>query len=272
MTAALDLETRPHDEALARERLVALADATAAQCAADSTCPRLPASWLGAHIADSDGHLLALRWFNPFGPTHLEFVLKRVPGRAQSLLVANQCHPFSPETWVLGCLASEQCDTPAKLVAVFQALAAREAASADALVQGSPTTLLLSRYQYLDGAAFFAIVQALCHALDAADLAQAVAYMDRFPGRPWDRTAAERDEVFTRFASHLSVRTVPPAPARHTPVPEALFAAWWLRVTNEAHVRAELAEFPRAWEGAIRFRRGEFSQRSDTESGDDGLL
>jgi hypothetical protein len=37
-----------------------------------------------------------------------------------------------------------------------------------------------------------------------------------------------------------------------------LFEVWWARVTDPVHVRAEVDEFGRAWEGANRFRRGDF--------------
>lgn len=131
MAAALDLET--HDEPLARERaraerIQALADEVAAQADADGLSPPVEANWLAAHLADTDAHVFALRWFNPFGPTHLEFVLKGVPGRDESLLVANQCHPFSPAVWALGLIVPERHGTPERLAVLLQAFARREAA------------------------------------------------------------------------------------------------------------------------------------------------
>jgi hypothetical protein len=91
-------------------------------------CDPIEADWLGEYIADTDAHQFALRWFNPFGPTHLEFVLKALPGRSEALFIANQRHPFAPKTWALGLLEPRRFHTGSELVAVVAGASTRRRA------------------------------------------------------------------------------------------------------------------------------------------------
>jgi hypothetical protein len=234
-------------------------------------CDPIEATWLSEHIAGTDRYLFALRWFNPLGPTHLEFVLKAVPGRDAALLVANQRHPFSPEAWALGLLASKQCDSADKLVAVFLELARREHGKASALVASAPTVALLPKNGPLGWDAFKQIVRALLDKVDGGNLEQAIVYMRRFPARPWDRAAAEFEDTFARFAPRPAETGASPKPLEHAPVTDELFDAWWNCITDPAHAGAEMTEFPRAWDGAVRFQRGEFGLKASAMQGGDAV-
>jgi hypothetical protein len=262
-----DIESLAHAAARA-ERLSALAAEVARRTAGGvELCDPIEAAWLSEHVAGTDRHLFALRWFNPLGPTHLEFVLKAVPGRDAALLVANQRHPFSPEAWALGLLAPKQRDSADRLVAVFLELARWEHGKVSALVSSTPTLALLPKGGPLGWNAFRQIVRVLLTQVDGRKLEQAIAYMRQFPARPWDRTAAELEDTFARFAPHLETETPPPARPRHAPITDELFDAWWACVTDPAHAEAEMTEFPNAWDGAVRFQRGEFLRKASVQSG-----
>jgi len=250
-----------HAHAAARaERLKALAAEVERSAAGDTgLCEPIEAAWLAEHIGAADTHLFALRWFNPFGPTHLEFVLKAVPGRYEALLVANQRHPFTPEAWVLGLLEPSQCDDADKLLTVFRELARRRRGKAGSIVKSCPTLALLPKGGMLGWPALKDVVRAILDGIDARDLEQAISYTHRFRGQPWERATAEHADVFARFAPHFEVNGAPPAPARGGPISDELFDRWWAAITDPVHAEAEMTEFPRAWDGAIRFRRGEFS-------------
>lgn len=262
-----DLESLAHAAARA-ERLRSLAAEVARRTAGGvGLCDPIKAAWLSEHIAGTDRHLFALRWFNPLGPTHLEFVLKAVPGRDAALLVANQRHPFSPEAWALGLLAPKQRDSADKLVDVFAEFARREHGKASALISSTPTLALLPKGGPLGWDAFKQIVRGLLSQVDGRNLEQAIAYMRRFPARPWDRTAAEPEDTFTRFAPHIETEAPPPALPQHAPITVELFDAWWACIIDPAHAGAEMAEFPNAWDGAVRFQRGEFLRKASVQSG-----
>jgi len=262
-----DTESLAHAAARA-ERLIALAAEVARSTTGGAgLCDPIEAPWLSEHIAGTDRHLFALRWFNPLGPTHLEFVLKAGPGRGAALLVANQRHPFSPDAWALGLLAPRQCDSAEKLVSLFCRFARREHKKAGALVPSNPTLVLLPKRGRLGWDAFKQIVRALLNKLDGRDLEQTIAYMRQFPGRPWDRTAAELDDTFARFAPKPGIAGASPGLRPHAPVTDELFDAWWACVTDPAHAEAEMAEFPRAWDGAVRSHRGEFVRKATPAEG-----
>jgi hypothetical protein len=262
-----DIESLAHAAARA-ERLISLAAEVARSTAGGvGLCDPIKAAWLSEHIAGTDSHLFALRWFNPLGPTHLEFVLKAVPGRDAALLVANQRHPFSPEAWALGLLGPKQCDSADKLVDVFAEFARREHKKANALVSSTPTLALLPKGGPLGWDAFKQIVRGLLSQVDGRNLEQAIAYMRRFPARPWDRTAAELEDTFARFAPHLRADAPALELPQRTPVTDEIFDAWWACVTDPAHAGAEMAEFPNAWDGAVRFQRGEFLRKASVQSG-----
>jgi hypothetical protein len=193
--------------------------------------------------------LLAWAFFNPFGPTLCALHLVEVPGTREYVIFLRSLNPFATSATAHGLLpAPVGQDTP-QLVSILRRLFSGE----ETPMPNLPTHVRLLPESPLNASQAKTIILSSAKATDSQALAVTIQRLKTYKGDPWKRTAVERDEAFARIRPggvDASAAAVGGGPAT-----EAQFEQWWVLATDPDHVRSEVDQLPRAWDGAVEFQK-----------------
>ena len=217
-------------------------------------------------------------YFNPFGPTMC--MLSWVPLAGGDRLIALQMdNPFQEEGVVYGILAGSlpQSAVHAALVELF-----RRNGSEDFPLLGSLPSSVAHRENspWQDGTEVpilsAAEVRDLFRAVfplivtDAEALRTTCDKLREFRLDPWGLAGWERDQgleaIAASLGTHKESRLAEVGGERSSQTADrsgcaALFDTWFDLVSDSQHVLADLSQFDKAWDGAIRFRSGEWGPK-----------
>lgn len=214
-----------------------------------------------------DGRLL-LCWaiFNPYGPTWSSVGLISTEDPAIDLLFYRMLNPFGQQSAVVGAVRRGERDDAAAVSRLVETLFTREViGSAD----GREELYLIGnavpdvRCVVWDEADFVAAADRafrLAPRLRDLDVVRSVREIREFEGRPWDRTAAQREAALKRMTPEGIVTPLPHAGT----TTDAVIDEWLMLVSQQEHWVPELLDFPGAWHGAIDHASAELAQNAYT--------
>jgi hypothetical protein len=193
--------------------------------------------------------LLAWAFFNPFGPTICALHLIEVPGTREQLAFFRSLNPFATSATARGLVPEAVAQDTPHLVSILKRLFSGD----ETPMPNLPTHVRLLPESPLNPSQAKAIILLSAKATDSQALAVTIERLKTYKGDPWKRTAVERDEAFARIRPG-AVQTSPSA-VSGGPATEAQLERWWALATDPDHVRSEVDQLPRAWDGAIEFQK-----------------
>lgn len=214
-----------------------------------------------------DGQLL-LCWsiFNPYGPTWSSVGLLPTEDPGIDLLFYRMLNPFGQQSAAVGVVRRGEGEDAAAVSQLVERLFAREVvASADGreelylIGNGVPDV----RIVVWDEADFVATADRafrLAPRLRDLDVVRSVREIREFEGRPWDRTAAQREAALKRMTSEGLITPLP----HEGMTTDAVIDEWLMLVSQQEHWVPELLNFPGAWHGAIDHTSAELAQNAYT--------
>ena len=194
--------------------------------------------------------------FNPYGPTLSCFGRLKTPQPDLELLFYRMLNPFRQDSFVVGTLVGADRTDGATVARIlhFRFLknwVANLGTSPLFLIGNGAPTFVSCPW---DNAAFQAAMPRIfidSPAIRGCNLAQSIDYMRRYPLRPWDRTAEQRDRAFAQFLAVSRGEEAPKIAAEGVPSTQEVVETWYGMVSDRDHVMVELACLPGAWNGSI---------------------
>lgn len=214
-----------------------------------------------------DGRLL-LCWalFNPYGPTWSSVGLLPTEDPEIELLFYRMLNPFGQQSALVGVVLRSEGDETVVVSRLAEELFAREVMPSE---DGSDELFLIGngvpdvRYVVWNDAKFAAVADRAFRTtprLRELDVVRAVREIREFSGRPWDRTAAQREAALKRMTPE---GLITPLPHEGTTT-ESVINEWLTLVSQQEHWVPELVNFPGAWHGAIDHVSAELGQNAYT--------
>ncbi len=193
--------------------------------------------------------LLAWAFFNPFGPTLCALHLVRVPRTGERVIFCRSLNPFANSALACGLVPDAVAQDVPRIVSVLTRLFS----GSDTPMPNPPTHVQVPPESPLAPTQAREIILSSVKRTRAKELAVTIQRLKDYKGDPWGRTAVERDEAFARLRQGLASPTQ--ASPDETLATTAQLEEWWTAATDPVHVQSEVAELPRAWDGAINFQK-----------------
>jgi hypothetical protein len=215
-------------------------------------------------LADEFEALFGWGTFNPFGPTITALMLVDVPGGKEVLLFGLTMNPFAEEAVVYGLMPKDVSQAPDHLDLILTALFDGNGRAEAPLFGSLPTHVVFfpeSRISIDKIKELFFKAATIVK----EDLNTKTEQMKKYRCDPWGRASAAVGEFFGEMRQYLQEEKKKDqfkqkrridAIQQKTKLNSAKidqFERWWDIVTEPEHVRAEISEMQRAWEGATNW-------------------
>jgi len=217
-------------------------------------------------VASSEEHILLASWgfFNPMGPTFESLCLSRIPVEGSYFIFLKLSHLFCSESTVYA-LMPESHDV-GLLKSTLERIFAENGGEAP-IFRDAPSFIFLPQEPIIDEPTLMNFFYLALKKADITGLDQSCLSLKKYWCNPWKRSADERDagfEILTRTMNQtykkrncdtVDEKALDKFGENHAmPINRNLFHEWWSLVTNPQHIRSEISELPKAWQGATNFQ------------------